>query len=299
METISKHIGEGFGKGELYAALAFDATDQFGGIRIKRINLYPVSGHGVEISTTWTTGITGAAISIGDYSNALAFGAISEHMIGIVSHLSGSFDDDSNAIPILGKFTTTEDSDSTCVMQCILGQGVCSYNLADMYGVRGSITVSGTPTVNQIYPVFATLTLSSAVVLDTTGMLAAFAADIVDASSDVTRSGSTARFCGLYINWNVTKSDITVPTTGMLLNVTASAYVDDGIVVHGGYVDAAFVSSGTSHTVAFEVRSAHAQAFKFPAIGTSPCSAYTTEEAPTGKIKIKVGTAVRYLAYWD
>lgn len=34
-ETISKHIGEGFGKGELYAALAYDASDAFGGMKIK------------------------------------------------------------------------------------------------------------------------------------------------------------------------------------------------------------------------------------------------------------------------
>jgi len=36
-ETISKHIGEGFGKGELYAALAYDATDSFGGMKIKNV----------------------------------------------------------------------------------------------------------------------------------------------------------------------------------------------------------------------------------------------------------------------
>jgi len=36
-ETISKHIGEGFGKGELYAALAYDSGDVFGGMKIKSI----------------------------------------------------------------------------------------------------------------------------------------------------------------------------------------------------------------------------------------------------------------------
>ena len=35
--TISKHIGEGFARGELYAALAYDTTDQFSGMRIKGI----------------------------------------------------------------------------------------------------------------------------------------------------------------------------------------------------------------------------------------------------------------------
>jgi len=34
-QTIKKSIGEGFAKGELYAALAYDETDRFGGLRIK------------------------------------------------------------------------------------------------------------------------------------------------------------------------------------------------------------------------------------------------------------------------
>jgi len=38
-ETISKHIAEGFGKGELYAALAYDATDVFSGMKIKALML--------------------------------------------------------------------------------------------------------------------------------------------------------------------------------------------------------------------------------------------------------------------
>lgn len=38
-QTISKHIGEGFGKGELYAALAYDETDAFGGMKIKGLRI--------------------------------------------------------------------------------------------------------------------------------------------------------------------------------------------------------------------------------------------------------------------
>jgi len=36
-QTINKAIGEGFPKGELYAALAYDETDKFGGMKIKGI----------------------------------------------------------------------------------------------------------------------------------------------------------------------------------------------------------------------------------------------------------------------
>ncbi len=44
-QTITKHIGEGFGKGEAYAALAYDSGDSFGGMQIKGIKLSPESGN--------------------------------------------------------------------------------------------------------------------------------------------------------------------------------------------------------------------------------------------------------------
>jgi len=38
-QTIKKSMGEGHGKGEVYAALAYDATDRFGGMKIKALML--------------------------------------------------------------------------------------------------------------------------------------------------------------------------------------------------------------------------------------------------------------------
>ena len=61
METISKHIGEGFGKGELYAALAYDSGDSFGGMAIKQVRFNPAS------DTT--------AITIGDSTTELSYTA--------------------------------------------------------------------------------------------------------------------------------------------------------------------------------------------------------------------------------
>ena len=116
--------------------------------------------------TQWDDG------NIGDYSTALAFGAISEHVLGIVSHISADFDDASNVISILGKVTLEGDSDSA-VAQCIYGQGVCNYNIADMYGIRGAITISGAPEVNQIFSVFGSMTTTACNVA-TTGAIALF-----------------------------------------------------------------------------------------------------------------------------
>jgi len=45
MQTISKSLGESLaGKGELYAALAYDATDVFGGMAIKQVRFNPATG---------------------------------------------------------------------------------------------------------------------------------------------------------------------------------------------------------------------------------------------------------------
>ena len=63
METISKHIAEGFAKGELYAALAYDATDRFGGMAIKAIRFNPASASSVALSIY---GTMAKAIDIGD-----------------------------------------------------------------------------------------------------------------------------------------------------------------------------------------------------------------------------------------
>lgn len=55
-ETISKHIGEGFGKGELYAALSYDTGDAFGGMRVKSMyfskTLAATTERALQIATT-------------------------------------------------------------------------------------------------------------------------------------------------------------------------------------------------------------------------------------------------------
>ena len=71
METISKHIGEGFGKGELYAALAYDSSDAFGGMAIKQVRFNPAA------STT--------AIIIGDSTTAITLAAAAQRAISIVT----------------------------------------------------------------------------------------------------------------------------------------------------------------------------------------------------------------------
>ena len=59
-ETIKKHIGEGHGKGESYAALAYDSTDAFSGMKIKKIAFADktetanTDAFSIYINDTWT-----------------------------------------------------------------------------------------------------------------------------------------------------------------------------------------------------------------------------------------------------
>lgn len=67
-ETIGKYIGEGHGKGEVYAALAYDEGDTFGGMKIKGISFSPVAGKPAlnqgDSTTAWTALYTDKFISM-------------------------------------------------------------------------------------------------------------------------------------------------------------------------------------------------------------------------------------------
>jgi len=67
-QTIGKYIGEGHGKGEVYAALAYNPSDAFGGMQIKGVKFSPVAGiPAIQVgdsTTAWTALYGDRAISI-------------------------------------------------------------------------------------------------------------------------------------------------------------------------------------------------------------------------------------------
>ena len=278
---------------------AFAAT----GTHVTGLSIATCTGHSITITGTWGSGILGAAINIGDYSNALAFGAISEHAIGIVSHLSADFDDASNAIPILGKFTLEGDSDSA-IAQCVLGQGVCNYNIADMYGVRGSIAISGAPEVNQIYSVFATMT-TTLCNMAATGMIALYGG-VISGTADITKTSGYASVCGMYLSWEETNA-MTVDTNGILLNIASGSRIDSGVVVHldgaGTSIGSSFKSyrDGGTITTALDIEGAHTNAFAFPVAGTAPTTTAATAMnglTSEGYVTVLVGGAAKKMYYF-
>lgn len=92
METIRKHIGEGFGKGELYAALAYDATDSFGGLAIKQLRFNPESGK--------------TSITIGDSTTAVTLATYAQRAITIYTTTADD-DGSENAMPVYVSATMT------------------------------------------------------------------------------------------------------------------------------------------------------------------------------------------------
>jgi len=127
-ETISKHIGEGFGKGELFAALSYDASDSFGGMKIKNVmfnstgkayfldaNAYIyASSSGVLELTATTINLNGAFSFTGTDTIALGTSA-TPLVLTAGSPIFTLYSTDSN--------TTTTNSQAFLVKQVVTGIG--------------------------------------------------------------------------------------------------------------------------------------------------------------------------------
>ena len=268
------------------------------------IDIGACTAHPISITGAWGQGILGASINIGDYSNPIAFGTSTGHVIGIVSHIGVDLGAGFNAIPILGKITTSGDAGALAVGQCVLGQGVVAHDLADMYGVRGSIAISGAPEVNQLFSVFATMT-TTVCNMAATGMIALYGGKI-SGTADITKTSGYASVCGMYLSWEETNA-MTVDTNGFLFNVAAGARIDHGVVVHldgtGVSVDSSYLSSrdGGTITTALEIAGAHTNAFAFPVAGTAPTTAAATAMSTLtseGYVTVLVGGVAKKMYYF-
>ncbi len=99
---------------------------------------------------------------------------------------------------------------------------------------------------------------------------------------------------------NLTARGAGLPTnaSGLYIQCESSCTLTDGIRIQTqatGTITNAILfgnTSGTSNTCPTNM-------FKVPAIASGFVSAYTTEEAPTGKLQIQVGGDTRYIAFWD
>jgi len=256
------------------------------------ISLPACTGHLIEAATTstWGTGITGAAIAIGDYSNPVAFGEVSDHVVGLCVNLSGSTDDTSNFIPIHGKFVTTADCTADAGAQAIYGRIDIAHNLSGSYAVRGAITMTGAPEVNQVYGMFSTMALAGCNLAET-GQVAGLAIELTG-SEDITQTGDDdyGKVSGIRIAWEHTNA-MTLDTCAIYASVKSGATLDSGYRINAaGSLTNSFHSynaSGTPTNVV-QVEGAHTNLFALPADGTAPVAAGNYEVHGGTKVRISV-----------
>jgi len=250
----------------------------------------------IEVTSKWDVGIAGGAIVVGDYSTPIAFGEVTEHVVGVCVHLSGSTDDDSNFIPIHGKFTTTADCAANAVAQAIYGRVDVNHDINGVYGVRGAISVGAdTPAVHQAYALFGTLAMDTCSISGTGGYLAALALE-VSGTTDVTGDG---KVCGSRIAWGQTNA-MTVETVGSMIAVASGATLDSGFRVDAsGSVTNGFHSFANNGTITtgLKLESAHTNAFQFPANGTAPIAeaSVTGHGGTVVQISVLVGNSQYYM----
>jgi len=172
-------------------------------------------------------GIANPGFQLGTYSTPYAIGSTSEHANGISVNLSATVDDDSNIIPGFFGATLTADS-ASAVLQTLYAKAAVNYDVADAYGVRGAISISGAPAVNQLFGLFGTVA-TAASTIGASGMIAALAGE-VSGSADITQGGTYGKLCGLYMSWQ--QSGVSsVDTCAIYLGIGASKAADDGIRV--------------------------------------------------------------------
>jgi len=239
------------------------------------------TGHHIDTTGLWGVGLTGGAIVVGDYSNPIAFGEVTEHVVGLCVNLSGYTDDASNFIPIHGKFTTTDDCAANAVAQAIYGRVDIAHDINGSYGVRGAITITGSPSVNQAYGMFATLS-TAACELAETGHLVGVAVEVTG-SADITRvAGSWGKVCGSRVSWQATDAIASVPTVGSDVGVGTLATLDTGFNVSAvGALTSSFRSQnlGSTPTNVIKVDGDHTYFANFTDTDGSEDTAYEADAA--------------------
>ena len=148
-ETISKHIGEGFGKGELYAALAYDSSDAFGGMKIKSVMhdttyreyfrdsglyIYSSADGQLDIVADTTLALSGAVTM----DSTLAMGTSGTPLTTATTGLS--------AVKIYSDHSASGYNVPVWVTGAHTGDGA---TYGSMYCVRGDAKLSGTQTTQS------------------------------------------------------------------------------------------------------------------------------------------------------
>ena len=256
-QTISKHIGEGFGKGELYAALAYDTTDVFGGMRIKGLYIAVPSGSGTAIQIgACTTGIdfngtyTGNVIQVGDSTTALTTGTTG--LAGVYVNFAYSKTDGGSCKGV--RANVYHNPAST-------GYGTC--NAIDGWAGLTTLKTWSGSTAGYLSGVQGVLNLVDGAIINcTSASIFAGVIGTVIGSATFTAGGNTVIASGFFQNQNTTdmsaayvhclvgmcNNSLTTPLTSIMYinpgNAGTDYFIEFDQLVGGMYSSAAHGSTG-------------------------------------------------------
>ena len=304
-QTISKHIGEGFGKGEVAAALAYDPADTFGGMKIKSIMhnedekaYFRDSGAYIYASSSGVLEITATTINL---NGAFAFTGTDKLALGTnAAKLTLT-----EGLPVLQVYTTCASTDGATtanpvyISATMSGTGGVGRALEAMLTVSGklgtygnalkgyTVLTGGTGSTGLISAVCAEMLMSGGATLGTFGVLEL---ELVCPASWTAGQGTNGANCIslIYAQASNASGSTTLTefdTYGYLLNLqgltddTGHLYYDDTLrIVIGSTVKYIPLSSATaSFTTAYLIQSSLAT---------------DTESAITGAVIIAGGVGI-------
>ena len=280
-QTISKHIGEGFGKGEVAAALAYDPADTFGGMKIKSIMhnedekaYFRDSGAYIYASASGVLEITATTINL---NGAFAFTGTDKLALGTnAAKLTLT-----EGLPVLQVYTTCASTDGATtanpvyISATMSGTGGVGRALEAMLTVSGklgtygnalkgyTVLTGGTGSTGLISAVCAEMLMSGGATLGTFGVLEL---ELVCPASWTAGQGTNGANCIslIYAQASNASGSTTLTefdTYGYLLNLqgltddTGHLYYDDTLrIVIGSTVKYIPLSSATaSFTTAYPI----------------------------------------------
>ena len=290
-QTIAKHIGEGFGKGELYAALAYDATDAFGGMKIKALML----------NSTGRISFLDANAYI--YSSATTVLDLVATTINITGSTLTSF-----TAPIsIGSTTTPQTLVAGTYPLSIsgdVGTTLTSGALSSQIVETGILTAKNITGTGQVFGILSQLTVEGTSTISTAGCITAIGAYYITGGTTTASGGiHSAMMASMYA-----QAGFTVSASGIycglavldMTHTTACTNNDDSMV--GGIFIAN--QAGTTLPNALLIGNGVTNFARFPegalasATAASPLSDIQGT-ASAGFITVKVAGNTKYIALYN
>jgi len=268
MTTITKHIGEGFGRGELYAALNYDSTDQFGGIKINSIGF----------TNTLSRGIIGTAEDVN---------MLSANIVPLQVNLNASAGNGSYTLAAAYFKTGISTLDLSNVQACgVLARVSLKYDCESAYGVQSHVGIDADMATGVSHANIAAISGK------------------IDLDNSVTQGNVQA---GLFIIEATSGKTVTQNSHGVQIAIEANSVATNGLYFGGsGEVTNAIDIATSTNAYSINFNTPSTAIFKFlddgsivDLNGMSTSSTLDDFNKFSGYITIKIGSTTTHLLTLD